>query len=308
MDMDDSTLAEAFYDSALMRDKGDPELPNLFHDLGAIFWERYWKAKRASDLDRVISCYTESIQVTHYVDPQLIRRRGMLVLALTTRFRNDGDVTDLNKACSTYNRETILYVQNINAYACSALIALAEALQARFQQLGSVSDLESSLAAIQKAIASMPDTHPELPKSLIFLGLSFKLRFERFGNISDLESAIAAQKELLKLVPDTHPAKLVAGTNLGQLLQQRFERLGYDSDLEESLTTLRMVDDLTPDTDIYKSGRLVGLGCSLRARFVRFGDLSDLEEAIKFQKRAVELTSDTHPDRPVLLTNLGHSL
>ncbi|KAI0026992.1 CHAT domain-containing protein, partial [Vararia minispora EC-137] len=188
---------------------------------------------------------------------------------------------------------------------------LGNALETRFEHLGSPNDLESAIVVKRQAVDLTPDGHSHKPAYLNNLGNALQARFDRFGSLDDLESAISAivvKREAVDLTPDSHPVKPSRLNNLGNAFETRFDRLGSLDDLESAIVVNREAADLTPDNHPDKPRRLSNFGNVLETRFSRLGSLNDLKSAIVVKCRAVDLTPDSHPDKPACLNNLGSAL
>ncbi|KAI0027007.1 TPR-like protein [Vararia minispora EC-137] len=185
---------------------------------------------------------------------------------------------------------------------------LGVALQTRFEHLGGLDDLESSIVILRQAVDLTPDDHPAKPGHLNNLGSALKTRFDRFGSIDDLESAIVVDRQAVNLTSDCHPDKPACLDCLGNTLQTRFTRLDSVDDLESSIVIHRQAVDLTPDGHPDRPMYLINLGSALKTRFDRLGGLDDLQSAIVVEHQAVSLTPDGHRIKPLCLNNLGNAL
>ncbi|KAJ7115484.1 TPR-like protein, partial [Mycena epipterygia] len=190
----------------------------------------------------------------------------------------------------------------------SLLNNIGNSLLSRFEQLGSLDDLNQALLRFEAAIALTPDGHPDKPPRLNNIGDSLLSRFKRLGDLGDLNQSVLRFEDAVALTPDEHPAKPLRLNNLGNSLLSRFERLGGLDDLNQAVLRFEAALALTPDGHPTKPIRLNNLGNSLLSRFERLGSLDDLNQALLRSEAAVTLTPDGHPDKPLQLNTLGNSL
>jgi hypothetical protein len=84
----------------------------------------------------------------------------------------------------------------------------------RFQQLGSLPDLEGGNSNLSMAVMLTDDGHPDKPMYLSNLGNAQHTRFERLGNLSDLENAVSNNAKAADLMDDGYPSKPGCLSNL----------------------------------------------------------------------------------------------
>ena len=87
------------------------------------------------------------------------------------------------------------------------LTNLGNALQARFRCLGDVSDLETSVNALGKAVKLSPEGHCDKLGYLNNFASGLAMRLEQCRNISDLKACIDAHRKVLDSIPDGDPEK-----------------------------------------------------------------------------------------------------
>ena len=177
----------------------------------------------------------------------------------------------------------------------------------RFQQLGSLPDLEEAISNLSLAVNLTDDGHLRKPAFLSNLGLAQQTRFKHLGNLSDLENAIWNEAKAVDLTDDGHPDKPTYLSNLGNAQQTRCNRLGNLFDLENAILNNVKAVDLTDDGHPDKPMYFASLGIAQETHFNRLGNLTDLENAISNNAKAVDLTDDGHPDKPMYFSNLGNA-
>src|SRR5438876_551012 len=84
-----------------------------------------------------------------------------------------------------------------------AVVALK--LLYRFEQTGSVDDLDRAITTNEQAVASTPDDHPDHAEFRNNLGNALHCRFERTGSMDDLDRAITTNEQAVVSTPDDHP-------------------------------------------------------------------------------------------------------
>ncbi|HEV7934895.1 MAG TPA: CHAT domain-containing protein [Actinomadura sp.] len=185
---------------------------------------------------------------------------------------------------------------------------LANALRARFERTGVLSDLEAAIAAGQSVMQATPDGHPEGAGRLAHLSKALRLRFERTGDLSDLDAGIEAGRSSVQATPDGHPERATRLSNLGVDLAVRFERTGMVADVDAAIETSRSAAQLTPHDHPQCTVRLANLGHALRARFERTQVAADLDAAVEYLDAAVRAIPDGNPEHAGSLFHLGDAL
>jgi len=80
-------------------------------------------------------------------------------------------------------------------------------------------------------------------------------------------------------------------TNTSEALRREIEKLKREIENDPNILT-----------------HLIQLAVNFQELYKRTGNLEDIEQAIAYYEQALELASEDHPDRPVLLGNLGDTL
>ncbi|KAJ6522502.1 CHAT domain-containing protein [Mycena vulgaris] len=239
-------------------------------------------------------------------DPKLPRYQQILGEALIKRYRDEGNLPDLQGAVENF-QEAVDFTPEGDPERAHRLQLLAVSFTDRYQWLGDLSDLEAALQADQEAVELTPEEHPERPGRLQNLAVSFTNRYQKLGDLSDLEAALQADKEAVGLTPEGYPERPYRLQCLTVSFRDRYQRLGDLSDLEAALQADQEAVGLTSEGDPERPGRLQGLSVSFTQRYQRLGDLSDLQAALQADQEAVQLTTEGHPARPGRLTNLAVS-
>ena len=190
----------------------------------------------------------------------------------------------------------------------SLLHSVSAKLLDRFQQMGSMNDLNYAIDIKEQAIKLTPEDHPDRATYLNNLGIALQTRFERTGSMDDLDCAIVVNEQAAQLIPDNHSDPAATLNNLGSALQRRFERTGSMDDLDRAIAMQEQAIQSTPDGHPDRAMYLTNLGKTLQSRFQRTGSLHDLDCAIETSEKAVQSTPDDHPNRAGRLNNLGNAL
>ncbi|KAG2127527.1 TPR-like protein [Suillus clintonianus] len=190
----------------------------------------------------------------------------------------------------------------------ASLNNLAISLHDRFEQRGTLSDLDEAIELHRAALLLRPPGHSNRSVSLNNLATSLHDRFEQRGVPSDLDEAIELHRAELLLRAPGHPDRSASLNNPAISLQAGFEQRYVPSDLDEAIELHRAALLLYPSGHSDRSACLDNLGSSLLYRFQQQGVLSDLHEAIEFHRTALLLRPPGHSDRSTSLNNLADSL
>ncbi|KAF7340358.1 CHAT domain-containing protein [Mycena venus] len=182
---------------------------------------------------------------------------------------------------------------------------LVSALYQRFNQCGSVSDINKAGLLLKDALCLAAHDDPHRSTIVEDLGTVLAARFHHLSDLGDINEYVSILEAAVHLTPDDHPTKYSMLNNLGGVLQGRFRRLGDLKDLDQSIFALEEAVHLTPDDHPDKPLMLTNLASSLDARFGRRGDLRDINQAISKQEDAFHMIPDGHPEWSGLLANLG---
>jgi len=108
--------------------------------------------------------------------------------------------------------------------------------ESRYERTGDMADLEAAIRAVQQAINSTPEDHPDRAGKLNNLGNKLESRYKRTGGIADLEAAIQVAEQAVDSTPEDHPDRAGRLNNLGNKLDRRYDRTGDMADYEMSGT------------------------------------------------------------------------
>ncbi|VDB95593.1 unnamed protein product [Peniophora sp. CBMAI 1063] len=237
------------------------------------------------------------------VDMILPSRAYDLGVSLRVRFRERGDLTDLENAIM-FSYLSVELTAEVHMNKPERLFELGAALRDRFRCYGWLADIDRAIIAMERAVELSPDEHPPKPGILRGLGLILSERYQRTRRVDDLELSIAAVQRAVELTAeDDSPEKASRLHDLGCYLTIRFQLLLELDDLERSIAVGRQAVELTPEGYFAKTERLHSLAVSLSYRFEHLGELDDLEQSISIMRQVVDLTPEEHP---YMLTRYKH--
>lgn len=112
------------------------------------------------------------------------------------------------------------------------LISLGSSLEARFEHLGDISDIDEAILMEEMAIQCTSDVDPGKAGYRNCLGGSLRARFARLGEIADIKHAILNQEISMQLASAKQPVVL---TNLATSLLTCFLHLNNVPDLNQAI-------------------------------------------------------------------------
>ncbi|KAG1862351.1 CHAT domain-containing protein [Suillus tomentosus] len=165
-----------------------------------------------------------------------------------------------------------------------ALTKLAKALEVRFEQRGSIDDINESIQLHRDAVSLCPEGHPDRGTYLRSLAVALSdCRFNHEGKSHDIDEAISLHEEALLLHPVGHESRDRALSSLGRAILYRFQQCSGISDINDVSRAINLHREtlmLRPLGHPRRDTTLNDLACALvvRYRSVHTGD--DLDEAI----------------------------
>jgi CHAT domain-containing protein len=209
----------------------------------------------------------------------------------------------------------------------------------RYQAIGKLADLETSISYSQKAVKLTPEDSPDLPMYLNNLAHVLSDRYARRGELADLENSIKYWQKAVKLTPDYSPDLPMYLNNLAVGLSDLYARSGELAYLENSIKywqkAVKLIPYDSPDLPMYLNNLAAGfrdryvcsgelaylknsillkqkgfnnLAAGIRERYARSGKLAYLENSILYWQNAVKQTPEDSPYLPESLNNLGLAL
>ncbi|KAG2088911.1 hypothetical protein BD769DRAFT_1396197, partial [Suillus cothurnatus] len=147
-----------------------------------------------------------------------------------------------------------------------ALDKLAQAVEARFNQHGSIDDLDMSIQLGRSCGAS---------------------RFDQQGKPDDLDEAISLYEEALRLCPDGHESHDFSLENLGGALVTRFQEYSDFDDITQAVSLYREALTLQPPGNPGRDTTLHNLALALKTRYYELHEIEDLNEAIDWARESL---------------------
>ncbi|KAG1819310.1 CHAT domain-containing protein [Suillus subaureus] len=302
----DSTIF-LFRDALALCPQGHPDrASSIYHLTEALTW-RYIKQDTPADIH-------ESVQLYHELLPLCPEGTYLRNIAA-----GDDGVDYVINACNNLPtdasdegiqlRRVVLELCPLSHQYCpTALDELALAVQERFNQHGSIEDLEESIKLGREAVSLCPEGHPDRAKYLNDLANSIRSRFSQQGKSDDLDEAISLSEEALLLYPVGHEFRDVSLDNLGLTLHSRFVHRNDINDINKAIGFFRESLSLCPPGHPGRDTVLSNLALVLSTRYDEIQASEDLDEAIDLYRESLRLTQPDDPERHTNLNNLSSAL
>jgi len=190
----------------------------------------------------------------------------------------------------------------------NALNWLAEAVEARFKQCGSIDDIDEAIQLRRETAPLCLEGHADYDTHLNNLALSLVSRFHHQGKPNDLDEAISLYEEALRLCPVGHESRDFLLDNLGGALVTRFEKRRDIDDITRAVSLYHETLTLRPPGHPHRDTTLHNLALALDVRYDSLHVIEDLNEAIYQYRESLQLKQLDHPERHVTLRNLSSAL
>ncbi|KAG8905989.1 hypothetical protein FRB99_007846 [Tulasnella sp. 403] len=268
---------EAFLD--LQELHGLNRYKNLF-TLGTALMNRFYQLHNNQDLQDGIQCFSRAMLETHG-QTEHSECLNTLGNALQARYTRMGKKLDLDTAIYSHRAAafTCYGSREDPAQCVESFLSLADALSLRFQDSGTIEDLDTSIKLYHSLLQVLLPAHPDYVKCLAHYGRALGTRFLTLMNTSDLDDSIDALRRARKLNPQTDVRlSSVIDTNLSTSLLSRSIMQRSDSDLDEAITIGREALERLPTSDPNRLVISTNLSVALRQRAEKGGIESDLRE------------------------------
>ncbi|KAG2142431.1 CHAT domain-containing protein [Suillus clintonianus] len=220
--------------------------------------------------------------------------------------------TDASNECIRLRRNILEFCPAGHQHHPHALGELAQAVEARFDQHGSVDDLDESIQLRREAVSLFPEGHSSRDTYLNNLALSLSSRFGHQRKFHDLEEAITLYEEVLRLRPAGHKSRDFSLSNLGLALCTRFIERGDIDEITRAISLHREALALCPSGNSSRDTMLNNLAHALQTKFEKLHaseeSAEDLNEAIDLYRECLRLQGHDHPNRHTALHNLSSAL
>ncbi|KAJ7057000.1 CHAT domain-containing protein [Mycena amicta] len=236
-------------------------------------------------------------------DPDLPEYLWRLGEAWQVRYRQEGDMADLNMAFQNYEKAIQLAPPG-HATRAMCLRCLSLCLQDRYRESGSMTDLEAALQYSQEAVLLLPKGDSDKPRCLHLLALCLRDRYRRLGNPDDLKAAIHSNQEAVDLTPEVCLDRVTFLNDLAVSFSDQYKKGSDLSDLSRALGTYEEAVEISPPDDPEKAELLRDLGILYLDRYRRLGAIQDLEAALRRHQEAVDLVPEWHNNKASFLSYL----
>ncbi|KAG2339526.1 TPR-like protein [Suillus weaverae] len=217
------------------------------------------------------------------------------------------DYTHLMKA-STFDKSSSSSVLRAINTVSEPLDMLAQAVEARFDQHGSIDDLDTSIRLGRDVVSLCPEGHADRASYLNNLAFSLVSRFNYQGKPNDLDEAIPLYEEALRLRPVGYESRDSSLDNLGGALATRFNKHGVIDDITQAISLYREALMLRPPGHPRYDTTLNNLALALKTRYGKLHVSEDLNEAIDRYRESLRVMRLDDPERHVNLFNLSSAL
>ncbi|KAI1359679.1 CHAT domain-containing protein [Xylaria arbuscula] len=246
------------------------------------------------------------------VDPRDEYRGNLLVIndelddmigraALTfLRYRQTGVQRELDEAIRMTEKALEISPRT------SALSNFATILGARFEQSGSINDLNRIVDALKKLVNGTPQDHPKRNERLSTLGKRLGEQYDRTNLLDILVQSIDALNIAVEATPSQdHELQLFQLTCLGLRLINLYQRTGSMDDLNRLISIIVSVLDKMPEDYPIRNGWVNNLGVYLGFRFERTDSIDDLNLAIEILDNAASRMAHDDASRSAIFNTLG---
>lgn len=270
-------------------------LPGFLVSLGNTLHSRYLLRENGTDLDEAIDATERSLALADE-DPTAAANLSML---LTSRFRRDSAVADLDRAIDLM-RDALARTSATFPNRCGRLAGLGESLSLRYGRSQDRADINEAIALLRESVEVAPHRQK---RATMRAGLLSALitRFDAFGDVADIEEATTAARQSVAETPPAHSFRPIAETNLGIVLR-RVQGKADGEDADAFKRALAGPTDVLPLTAARARFRLA---LTLYSRWQSTGSAAELDAAIDSIRTAIEIAPDDHPDPSAWLSNLS---
>ncbi|KAG1850075.1 CHAT domain-containing protein [Suillus tomentosus] len=307
-DLEDiDTATSLFRDALALRPQHHPDhLLSLYNLTEALTW-RHSRKRTAGDV-------REAAQLYHELLP--LCTEGTYFRSITAGKKGVDYVIDECSDLPTDASDEGIHLRRVVLELCPlghrlrprTLDELARAVKARFDQHGSVDDLDTSIQLGRETVSLSPEGHADRDTYLNNLAHSLMSRFKHQDNTNDLDEAITLYEEALHLCSVGHESRDCSLDNLGGALVDRFNERGDIDDMTRAISLYRDALRLCPPGHLRRDTTLNNLALALQNRYDKSQVRKDLNEAIDQYRESLRLKRLDHPERHKTLLNLSSAL
>lgn len=238
-------------------------------------------------IDRAVDALREAAQTARPQEAPTARHN--LAAALGTRYRQRGDLKDLNECIDLL--EAVVRGSTKDPYLLqSARVNLGNALAKRLELTRSRGDAEAAVSNIRQALSMYPSSGPDRPRIEANLGQALHVLCSTTSDTSYLDESIETFRRSTAALRKGEADWGRVNSWLGQALLQKYRALGQLPDLDAAVEAYHgAVEAKNSDLD-ERTLANVGLGLTLEARYDISGQTTDLEEAQRAFRIALDST------------------
>ena len=256
----------------------------------------------ATNIEEVITNFHEVLTLCPPGHPDRFGPLNSLADAVRTRYKQSGQIEDLDKVIA-YSNEALLLCPPGHSNRSSSLINLANAVFTRYERSVRMEDLEEAITYFREAVTLYPIDHPDRSLLLNSLASTVLARYYQLGKSEDLEETIKYNRAALFLCPTGHPNHFFSLDNLAYALNQS----GKEG-LNEAISHLREALSICPLGDPNRSPLLNNTANAILARYKQSGGMEDLEEGVTYHREALSLCPLGHSNRFSFVNNLANAV
>jgi tetratricopeptide (TPR) repeat protein len=275
-----------------------------------------------ADLDLSILLLRKLVTLPHEHNPLLELCQSRLCTALKIRFQWKSDIKDIDEAID-WGRKSIsapISDSDLPLILSSLALALVERFEylntstesAKLQLDRNHEDAEEIVEYAEKALALVPEGHPDLPSFQSSLALALWRKGTYTASIHDMRSAIQYQTAAMDntAADNINLARYLYNQGRMQLeafLMQTSHSLELPL-INESITCCQRAVNITPPTHPKWKGYVDGLVASLHTRYESTGNMADLDAVVLCLKNALKGSESmgTYQHRLCVLLRMRH--
>ena len=251
---------------------------------------------------------------------------------------HDEAITRLDAAQRTHDRREVDLAIDLLASAVLAarddanqpyyLSHLGTAWLDRFRITNRLADLDNSVTAHLRALATTVPEEEDQAGHLVNYGATLLARFERAGEARDLDQAVKVGRAAVELARAAHKhhaaqrsgtrdpdradrlVRLALRTSLSGLTSALLSSFDYRrkrADLDEAIRLGREAIDVVLIGDPARPGLQANLAQALTERFMRSWQVADLKEALAYAQTAVDASREGDPAQLPCLLSLANA-
>ncbi|KAG2139847.1 CHAT domain-containing protein [Suillus bovinus] len=298
------TTTSLFRDALALRPQPHPDHPLSLYNLTLALTWRHKKKSTVADIRELAQLYHELLPLC----PEGTYLRSIVAGEDGVDYVID-ECNDLPPDAS----DEVIHLRRVVLELCPlghrlrlrALNELARAVEARFDQHGSIDDLDTSIQLGREAVSLCSEEHDA---NLYNLACSLQSRFRHQGNPNDLDEAISLLEEALRLCPVGNEYRDNPLDSLGGVLLQRFKKRGDIDDMNRAIILRREALTLCPPGHPDHDTMLHNLANALKTRYDELHVSEDLDEAIDLHRESLRSRPLDHPFRHKNLYSLSLAL